>query len=176
MGNCQHCIILKPSLQHCGPIWRQETPTHAKQPLDPFSHSGIFFPLSRCQKGRTGLFYKSIVCKTRTLKNMFAENQGLCKKSCVLALKVQTMCQGNAGTSKGFPSYTEQREGQIAVLRLIPSLGHSIEGGSELKCCLCHPSHQLISMTEGDGKTSSLSELSGITLPTNAIVWASYWS
>ncbi|OWK17801.1 KIF18A, partial [Cervus elaphus hippelaphus] len=70
-----------------------------------------------CQKGRTGLFYKSIVCKTRTLTNMFAENQGLCKKPCVLALEVQTMCQGNAGTSEGFPSYTEQREGVTGVIQ-----------------------------------------------------------
>ena len=104
---------------------------------------------------------------------MFAENQGLCKKPCVLALEAQTMCQGNAGTSEGFPSYTEQPEGQIAALRLIPSLERSIDGGSELKRYLCHPSHQLISVTEGDGKTSPLSELSGITLPRNAIVWAS---
>ena len=79
-------------------------------------------------------------------------------------------CYVVSGTGKDFPSYTEQQEGRIAIVWLIPSLGYLSEGDSELRCCICHPSRRLISMTLRVVGRSLLSQnISGISLPTNAL-------
>lgn len=93
---CWYYIIMKPSLQHCGTICRQETPWVQNSHL-------IFLPIQKFSpfqvpEKKYRPFCKSIMCRTRSLTNTFAEQQRF-SEPCVLALEVKTICKRNAALS-----------------------------------------------------------------------------
>lgn len=87
---------MKPSLQYCGTICRQETLWVQNSHL-------IFLPIQKFSpfqvpEKKYRPFCKSIICRTRSLTNTFAEKQRF-SEPCVLALKVKTICKRNAALS-----------------------------------------------------------------------------
>lgn len=111
---CWYCIIMKPSLQHCGTICRQETPWVQNSHL-------ILLPIERFSpfkvpEKKNRPFCKSIICRTRPLTSTFSEKQGILK-SCVLALEVKTMCERNTALflelTKDFFLHTENKRSEL---------------------------------------------------------------
>lgn len=146
MGNCRHCVILKPSLQHCGTICRQETPYMQSSHLILLPIQG-FFSFQDARKKRTGLFVNPLSAKQGPWQTRLQENKGFVKSLVFWHWKSKPRARGMLcclwnWQRLSFPHWSSRRV-KLRSCSQITSLEHLPEGDSELRCCICLPSHKL---------------------------------
>lgn len=170
---------MKPSLQHCGTVCSQRDTVHAKQPLDPSSHSGIFI-LSRCQKRRTNLFVNPLSAKQGSWQTRLQKNKGFVKSLVFWHWKSKPCAEGMLCCCWNWRRFyflhwaTRGWNSNLAADSL--TLSNLTEGGFEPRPWICWYLYKLISV-DLDVRWSFLSQnISGLSLTTNSIFWASYWS